>query len=126
MQQGCIGLGCVAMSSMGCFLAARCVVKKISVDPTVAKALAALYATVFGREMGYRQVIFEGDAQVIVMEVNREGLCTTRYGQFVEGIQSVLNGFESVYFTHVMREANNVAHRLSKLATTHAIDSTWL
>jgi hypothetical protein len=83
---------------MGCFLAARCVVKKISVDPTVAEALAALYATVFGREMGYRQVIFEGDAQVIVMEVNREGLYTTRYGQFMEGIQSVLNGFESVYF----------------------------
>jgi hypothetical protein len=63
---------------------------------------------------------------VIVTEVNREGPCTTRYGHFLEGIQFVMNGFESVYFTHVTREANNVAHWLAKLATTHAIDSTWL
>ena len=53
VEQGCIGLGCVARSSTGCFLAARCVVKKISADPTVAEAIAALYATVFGKELGY-------------------------------------------------------------------------
>jgi hypothetical protein len=53
VQQGCIGLGCVARSSTRCFLVARFVVKKISVDPTMAEALAALYATIFGREMGY-------------------------------------------------------------------------
>jgi hypothetical protein len=30
-----------------------------------------------------------------------------------------------VSFNHVAREANNDAHVLAKLATTHFIDSTW-
>jgi ribonuclease HI len=65
-KQGRIGLGCVARSSRGSFLAAQSVLKKTNAEPIVAKALLALYATIFGRQLGFRKVIFEGDAQVIV------------------------------------------------------------
>jgi hypothetical protein len=33
---------------------------------------------------------------------------------------------EMVSFNYVAREANNDAHVLAKLATTHVIDSTWV
>jgi hypothetical protein len=37
-----------------------------------------------------------------------------------------LGTLENASFSHVLRDANNVAHVLAKLATTHVTDSTWL
>ena len=75
--------------------------------------------------MGFRKVTYEGDVQVIVNEVN-EGPCMSKYGHFVEGIKMELRSLESAKFTYVKWEANNVAHRLAKMATTHATEDTWL
>ena len=44
----------------------------------------------------------------------------------MEGIQTELHSLEMVEFNYVAREANNDAHVLAKLATTHVMDSTWL
>ena len=99
-KQGRIGLGCVAWSSRRSFLAARSMMKKTNVEPVVAEALAALYATIFSKQMGYHKVIFEGDAQAY----------TSKYGHFVEEIKLGLRSLESANFIHVKREANNVAH----------------
>jgi hypothetical protein len=76
--------------------------------------------------MGFRQIIFEGDAQTIVKEVNSESPCTSLHGQFVEGIQSKMKALEEVQFNYVKRGANNVAHWLAKLATTLVTDETWM
>jgi hypothetical protein len=35
-----------------------------------------------------------------------------------------LGTLENASFSHVLRDANNVAHVLAKLATTHVTDST--
>ena len=47
----------------------RSLTKECIVDPTTAKALAAVYAVIFGKERGYRQIIFEGDAMQIVQAI---------------------------------------------------------
>lgn len=119
-------LGCIARTSTGAFQAARSMTMVTRAEPVVAEALAALYAIGFGRELGFQRVILVRDAQTIVKEVNREGLCTNSYGHFVEGIQSEMRAFETAQFIHVNKEANNIAHRLAKLAITHVINATWL
>jgi ribonuclease HI len=126
IKQGRVGLGCIARTSTGAVLAARSLTKVIRVDPAMAEALAALYAIVFGLEMGYNRVICEGDAQKIIQDVNEEGPCTSRYGNVIEGIKSEMRKFEYVCFSHVVREANSAAHQLAKMATAHVIDQSWL
>ena len=101
-------------------------VKLTNADPVMAEALTALYATIFGKQMGYRKIIFEGDAQVIVKEMNKESPCTSKYEYFVEGIKTERRVLESTMFTYVRREANTVAHTLAKMANTRATDNTWL
>ena len=110
ISQGRIGLGCVARSSNGCFLAARSRTSKARAEPAVVEALAAAQAVAFAREMGFRQIIFERDALKIVNDVNSEGPCTSTHGHFVKGIQAEMQAFEKVYFNYVRRDANNAAH----------------
>ena len=61
-KKGTVGLGLVTRSSTGRLLTAHSMLKKANADPVMAKALAALHAIIFGREMGYNKVIFEGDS----------------------------------------------------------------
>jgi hypothetical protein len=70
--------------------------------------------------------MFEGDAQLIVKEVNSEDPYASKCGHFVEGIKSLFKGFKTTSFFCVIIKANNVAHRLAKMATTHVTDNTWL
>ena len=126
ISQGRIGLGYIARSSNGCFLAARSRTRMARVEPAGAEALAATHAVAFAREMGFGQIIFEGDALKIVNDVNSEGPCTSMHGHFVKGIQAEMQAFEKVYFNYVRRDANNAAHRLAKLATAYVMDETWL
>ena len=63
---------------------------------------------------------------MIVNEINKEDPCTSKYGHFVEGIKSEMRSLETASFLHVKREGNTVAHRLAKMATTHAAKNTWL
>ncbi|XP_059441722.1 uncharacterized protein LOC132174026 [Corylus avellana] len=125
-KQGKIGLGCIARTSNGAFLAAQSMTKMFRTEPAVAEALATSYAVIFSRELGLQRIIFKGDAQTIVKEVNKEGPCLSKYGLLVEGIQGEMRTFETAQFNFVRREANKAAHRLAKLATTHVTDATWL
>jgi hypothetical protein len=65
-----IGLGCIAQNSEGVFLARRSITKECVVDPSIAEALATVYAVLFGNERGFRQIIFEGDTLQTVQAIN--------------------------------------------------------
>jgi ribonuclease HI len=126
LKNGRIGLGCIARNSDGVFLAGRSITKEATVDPTTAEAIAAIYAVIFGKEQGYRQIVFEGDALRVVQAINDTYSRQSCFGHFVEGIKMELQSLEQGVFTHVAREANGDAHVLAKLATNHIIDSTWV
>lgn len=76
------------------------------------------------KELGYNQIIFEGDAKLVIQAVNDARPSNSYFGHFVEGIQVELNSLEYASFMHVPREANGIVHELAKLATTHVTDST--
>jgi hypothetical protein len=62
----------------------------------------------------------------VIKAIALEGPCFCSYGQFIECIQRELCGLENARLMHVMKDANNVAHMLAKLAITHVTMSTWL
>ncbi|XP_059441827.1 uncharacterized protein LOC132174149 [Corylus avellana] len=95
-------------------------------DPITAESMAALHAVLFSKEMSFGNVLFEGDAMQVIKMIDSKGPCFSSYGQFIEGIKLELRGVENARFLHVLRDANNAAHVLAKLASTHVIFSTWL
>jgi hypothetical protein len=46
-------------------------------------------------------------------------------GQLIEDTRSGLQQFHS-FINHVKRDANQVAHRLAKLAISQLLDTSWL
>jgi hypothetical protein len=81
---------------------------------------------IFGKERGYIQIIFEGDAMQIVQAIKDNNTLQRCYGHFVKGIQAKLQMMGKGIFNCVARKANGDAHVLAKLATTYVIDKTWV
>ncbi len=69
-QSGCIAFGIVARDCEGFLLGAKCVHLNLLVDPKVAEVMAALHAILFSREVGFFDVVFEGDALQVVRDIN--------------------------------------------------------
>jgi hypothetical protein len=115
----------IARDSRGFCLAARSLSINTHTDATTAEALAAIHAIMFCKELGYANLIFEGDALQIIKAIGEEGPCLSSFGHLIECIRNELRDFECASFIHVMREANGEAHMLAQLATTHVTLSTW-
>lgn len=123
VKEKMIGLGIIVRDEKGFFLAALSKQLRIDVSPVVAETLAALHAVMFCIEQGYSKAWFEGDALQVVKEVNSEFPCDTMHGHLIEAIKDGLQGLHQIRFTHVKREANDVAHELAVGARTHVIDT---
>jgi hypothetical protein len=85
-NEGCLRIGIVAHDCEGVLLGAKCVFCLINADPTVAESLAAIYAMIFCKEVGFFDVIFEGDALQVVKEIQSTPPYTSRFGHFVGSI----------------------------------------
>jgi ribonuclease HI len=81
-------LGIVARDFQGYFLGAKCVVKRVVVDPKTAEAMAALWAVQFCKEVGFFEVLFEGDAAQVVADIKSKRPQFSKSGIFVESIRS--------------------------------------
>jgi hypothetical protein len=120
-QEGCIALGIVARDCEGCFLGAKCIHLQMLVDPKVAKAMAALHAILFSKDIGFFDVIFEGDALQVVREINSDPPYASHIGHFVESIKHELVLFRSSCVGYAPRETNIATHNLAK-----DVVSRWL
>ena len=94
----------------------------IVADPNIAEALAALHAVNFAKEMGFTQVLFEGDALTIVKAINSTTSCDSMYGHFVEDVKRHKSDLLLASFRHVVRGANSATYTLAKEACTHVTD----
>lgn len=95
----------------------------------MAEAMAAMEACLFCKEVGFFDIILEGDALQIVLEIKliNSGLpFLSRFGHFIDSINRELSSFRSTKFVHVPRELNSAAHVLAKEASLHCLDHVWL
>ena len=85
-------------------------------DPEVAKAMAALCALKFSKDMGFNKIILEGDAMGIINKLKRDSFDLSKVGNLIEIARKESKNFGVCNLSHVKREANKVAHCLSLLA----------
>jgi len=119
VKGNCISLGIVARDCNGRFLGARCIRKPFLVEPKIAEAMAALWAVIFCKEVGFFEVVFEGDSLQVVEEILSKTPFLSSSGHLIESIVQELNGFRFASFVHVTRDCNTVAHTLAKEALEH-------
>ncbi|XP_062166249.1 uncharacterized protein LOC133872693 [Alnus glutinosa] len=117
LKKGCIGLGVNVRDCNGVCLGARSVTKQMKVDPKTTEVMTALFAMHFSKEMGFLDVIFEGDAVQVVKEINSVPPYVSRVGHFLENIHLEKGYFRSVRFSYTPRECNAAAHVLAKEAS---------
>jgi len=123
---GCVGWGIVARDHCGSVLGAKSAYNKISVEPVIDEAMAALEACLFCKEVGFFDIILEGDALQIVLEINSGSLSLSCFGHFIDSINRELSSFRSAKFVHVPRELNSTVRVLAKEASFHCLDHVWL
>jgi hypothetical protein len=125
-EKGMVGIGVVARDSMGFLFGAKCFSIHIFTDPHTAEILAATYAVSFSKEVGFFEVIFEGDALNVIKEVNSNPPFLSSVGHLVEGIRNEVGFFRTYSFVHVARGLNEAAHILAKTVITNVVDDVWL
>jgi hypothetical protein len=79
-----IGMGLVVRDGAGVVEAVSTVCIPFVTDPMLAEALGACHALLFCRQQRYTHVVFEGDSQVVVNALKKDGPCWTSFGQIIE------------------------------------------
>lgn len=108
-RDGRIGVGLVARDAFGMMLGARCVSRCLCMDPLTAEAMAALFAVQFCIEVGFFDVVFEGDAHTVIKEINSQPPHLSRIRHFIESIASVRQQCRNFSFVYVHRSINGAA-----------------
>jgi hypothetical protein len=84
---GCIGLGCVVRDGLREVLGIKCRYQKVVVEPKLAEVMAALHPVMFCKEVGFLDVVFEGDALQVIQEIIADLPLHARIGHFVDSIR---------------------------------------
>lgn len=81
-------------------------------DPLLADTYAALHATKSGSDLGFWNIILEGDALQVVNAIKNAHEQLNSIGMLVTDVKNLLRKYESETVNHARRDANVVAHTL--------------
>ena len=100
---------------------------RVPLPQTVAdvEALACRRAVMFAVEIGLREVIFEGDAAVVIQAINCGSAEFSSYGHIIDDITHHSPALISCEFCFVNRSCNEVADVLAKKAKSSLELQVW-
>ena len=78
--------------------------------------MAALKALTFAHELGFQNVILEGNALGFIQALKSQEQNVCPLGLLVEDVKVYLNHFRRVLYSHIKRNDNSVAHSPTKHA----------
>ena len=90
------------------------------------EALATRRALEFALDLGITRVIMEGDSEVICKELKDPNPSLALHGHILQDIKCLSSTFQSIGFSHVRRQGNNVAHALARRAVREADLTVWM
>ena len=76
-----------------------------------AKAMKA--RVLFARDVGIREVVFEGDLLIICKALQGEGVAPSSIQNVLDGTLELTTGFRNFSFSHVKRQGNVPTHLLA-------------
>ena len=68
----------------------------------------------FAAELGVSSIIIEGDSKVVIKAMRSEEESLSTYGHMIAAVRQIMDGFNSLSFTHTRRQGNNLAHNLAR------------
>ena len=82
--------------------------------PDEVGALVALKAVSLARDLGFRNVILEGDSLDLIKALKSAEDSLSPTGLLVDDMKRVASSFERLMYSHVKRNGNRVTHNLAK------------
>ena len=110
------GLGAIIRNDYGLVMAALTQVIPLPISVEIVEVLAARRALIFALELGFDQVILEGDSEIAIRAMNSEDYMAAPFGHLIADIKALAPHFRSLVFCHTRRLGNKVAHSLAKEA----------
>lgn len=77
------------------------------------EALACYRAIQLGIDEGWAEVIIEGDALSVIKKSKSQVVDKSLIGAHIQNIQHLKNSFQGIFFQHIPRSANRLAHVLA-------------
>ena len=108
-------LGIIIHNVYGLVMAALSQQIPLPTSVEMVEVLAARWALLFARELGFKSLVVEGDVEIIIKAINGGGtMLISEFGHILYDIHSLVSSFQSVSFRHVRHLGNCVAHRLAR------------
>ena len=119
-------IGVVIRDSRGAVKAALS--EKIKKPPTVdvLELFAAKRAVTFSLESGISRAVVEGDSATVIKAIQFGGWELAQGGHLIHDISTLKDSFQSISFSHVVRQGNAVAHALAQRARHSFPLSVWV
>ena len=122
-KEGCIGV--VIRSNEGQVLAALSEKALMPTSVEILEIFAARRAALFARELGFRKVCFEGDAELVVKSLQTGKDSNVRARLLVKDFTFIRGYFQSYFIIHVRWQGNYVAHALARDAKFSFLLRVW-
>jgi len=91
-----------------------------------AETLACRKAMEFVVDVGFNELIIEGDSINVMRALSSLSLNLSVVGNVVADIQCLISGLSRVSFSWVKRDCNQVAHVLARFASNLEEDMYWM
>ena len=88
--------------------------------------LAARQAVIFVKEIGLQDSHFEGDSELVIKELQRDGLQFSSIGHLARDTLSHVSSLRSFSFTHVVRQCIAVENALAQRARLSFPFCVWM
>ena len=123
---GAAGLGVVIRDSCGHVVGA--LVERIPIPMSVVtvEAVACRQALYFAKQFGICELVYEGDAEVIIRDLLSKEVVHPKYGHVLQDSLVLANDFRICNFVHIKRVGNSVAHFLARRAKSGNELQVWL
>lgn len=95
-------------------------------DPVMAEARACLQAVTMAEEMGFQDIIVEGDALTIIRKLNSSVEDKSNISSLIKEIKGRKHRFRSLSFKYVTREANKAAHGMAQEGRQRDKPQYWI
>ena len=127
-EAGSCGVGVVIRNEEGCLMGAMSKKLPFPLGPLEADARAMEEGIILARDLGFNEVIIEGDAKTIMDALANSDpqLIPSSIQKVIEGPNFRLQAFKSWQIRHVHRSCNIAAHMLARHACNVPDSLVWV
>ena len=125
-EDGTAGIGVVIRNETGLIMASLSQRIPMSTSVTEVEALAARRAMELALELGFDNVILEGDSEILLKTPKTGGSTLAHFGNLTADILFLTSHFSKVHLSFVRRQCNRLAHSLARCAFIIQQMSVWM